>query len=118
MMLLGTFLVLIFSDPLVDCLDEWGTRLNVKSFYIAFILAPFASNASELLSAYNYAVKKTSNSITTSLSTLVGAACMNNTFCLGVMYALIYFKGLAWQFKAETFSIMLVQWVIGFLAIF
>lgn len=117
MMGLGTLMVVVFSDPLVDCLTELGSRLNVKSFYIAFILAPFASNASELLSAYNYAVKKTSSSITTSLSTLVGAACMNNTFCLAVMYALVYFKGLAWQFKAETLSIVLVQWVIGLSAI-
>merc|ERR1719375_1306120 len=114
---LGTLRVLVFSDPLVDCLTEWGKRLKISSFYVAFVLAPFASNASELLSAYNYAVKKTSSSITTSLSTLVGAACMNNTFCLGVMFALVYFKELAWQFKAETLSIMLVQWFIGFLAI-
>jgi len=117
MMAAGTALTLLFSDPLVDCLTEWGTRMDVSPFYVAFILAPFASNASELLSAYNYAVKKTGNSITTSLSTLIGAACMNNTFCLAVMYCLIYFKSLAWQFKAETISIVAVQFLIGILAI-
>jgi hypothetical protein len=26
------------------------------------------------------------------MSTLLGAACMNNTFCLGIFLALIYFK--------------------------
>merc|ERR1719197_1890118 len=90
--------------------------MGVPSFYVAFVLAPFASNASELLSAYNYAIKKTSSSITTSLSTLIGAACMNNTFCLGIFFALIWAKHLAWQFTAETISIMLVQWIIGILA--
>merc|ERR1739848_732518 len=67
LMSIGTLLVLIFSDPLVDNLSELGNRFNVSPFYVAFILAPFASNASELLSAYNYAIKKSTNSITTSL---------------------------------------------------
>merc|ERR1740122_802611 len=98
----GTFLVLIFSDPMVDALGEWGNRLNVNPFYISFLLAPFASNASELLSAYTYAKKKSEKSITTSLSTLIGAACMNNTFVLGIFLCLMYVQRLAWQFTAET----------------
>lgn len=117
MMALGTLLVLIFSDPMVDCLSEWGTRLQISPFYVSFTLAPFASNASELLSAYTYAKKKTEKSITTSFSTLVGAACMNNTFVLGIFLALIYIQGLAWQFTAETIAMVLIQWIIGFLAL-
>jgi len=117
LMFLGTALVLIFSDPLVDNLSAIGNRVGVPPFYVAFVLAPFASNASELLAAYNYAIKKTRRDITTSLATLVGAACMNNTFCLAIFYALIYCKGLAWQFTAETIAIVLVQWIIGAIAI-
>eukprot|EP00413_Alexandrium_margalefii_P045380 CAMPEP_0204586272 /NCGR_PEP_ID=MMETSP0661-20131031/47396_1 /ASSEMBLY_ACC=CAM_ASM_000606 /TAXON_ID=109239 /ORGANISM="Alexandrium margalefi, Strain AMGDE01CS-322" /LENGTH=522 /DNA_ID=CAMNT_0051595899 /DNA_START=64 /DNA_END=1632 /DNA_ORIENTATION=- len=117
MMGLGTFLVLIFSDPMVDVLSNWGVRLGISPFYISFILAPFASNASELLSAYTYAVKKSQKSMTTSLSTLIGAACMNNTFCLAVFLALVYCKSLAWQFTAETLAIVVIQWVIGGLVI-
>jgi Ca2+/Na+ antiporter len=116
MMSLGTFVVLVVSDPFVDLLTAWGDRLGIPAFYISFVVAPFASNASELLSAYTYAKKKNTKAMTTSLSTLIGAACMNNTFCLGIFFALIYAKGLAWQFTAETASIMLVQWIIGLLA--
>lgn len=117
MMGVGTIAVLIFSDPMVDVLSEWGKRLGVSPFYISFIVAPFASNASELLSAYTYAAKKSSKSITTALSTLVGAACMNNTFCLAIFLALVYFKDLAWEFTAETIAIVVVQFVIGGLVI-
>jgi Ca2+/Na+ antiporter len=116
MMALGTAVVLVVSDPFVDLLTAWGDRLDIPAFYISFVVAPFASNASELLSAYTYAKKKSPKAMTTSLSTLIGAACMNNTFCLGIFYALIWAKGLAWQFTAETISIMLVQWIIGLLA--
>jgi hypothetical protein len=113
----GTFLVLLFSDPFVEVLAEWSKRYGVSPFYVAFVFAPFASNASELLAAYNYAVKKTAKSMTTSLSTLVGAACMNNTLCLAIFFALIYAKGLAWTFTAETISIITVQWLIAALTL-
>merc|ERR1711862_287675 len=110
-------LVLIFSDPMVDVLGAWGKTLNISSFYISFVLAPFASNASELIGASNYAKKKTQKVMTTSLSTLIGAACMNNTFCLSIFFALIWKQGIAWQFTAETVAIVVPQWIIGFLAI-
>lgn len=113
----GTFLVLVFSDPMVDVLGAWGVELGIPAFYISFVLAPFASNASELIAAANYASKKTQKAMTTSLSTLVGAACMNNTFCLAIFYALIWTQDLAWQFTAETISIVVIQWMIGFVAI-
>merc|ERR1740117_1708659 len=102
MMALGTATVVLVSDPFVDVLTNWGSRLGINPFYISFVVAPFASNASELLSAYTYAKKKTKKAITTSLSTLIGAACMNNPLCLGIFFGLIYAKGLAWKFKAET----------------
>merc|ERR1719199_796484 len=108
-MTLGTVVVVVISDPFVDLLTEWGSRLGIEPFYIAFVVAPFASNASELLSAYTYAKKKNTKAMTTSLSTLIGAACMNNTFCLAIFYALIYCRGLAWHFTAETIAIMLIQ---------
>mmetsp|Transcript_45513 Transcript_45513/g.121823 ORF Transcript_45513/g.121823 Transcript_45513/m.121823 type:complete len:393 (+) Transcript_45513:1-1179(+) len=117
MMGAGTFLVLIFSDPMVDCLGELGKRLDISPFYVSFVLAPFASNASELLAAYTYACKKTEANMTTSLSTLLGAACMNNTFVFAIFLALVYKQGLAWQFTAETLSMILIQWIIGILAI-
>jgi len=117
MMGLGTVLVLIFSDPMVDVLAEIGVRTNISAFYISFVLAPLASNASELLASYNYAAKRTSKTMTTSLVQLEGAACMNNTFCLAIFYGLIYFRGLAWQFTAETISIVLVQFIMGGVAL-
>jgi len=117
-MAMGLFLVLIFSDPTVDLLSEIGKRLQISPFYISFVLAPLASNASELVAAYNYASKRTAKAMTTSLSTLTGAAIMNNTFCLGIFLALVYFKKLAWEFSAETIVIILIEMIIGLSVIF
>lgn len=113
MMGLGTLLVVVFSDPMVDLLGAMGKQLGIGAFYIAFVLAPMASNASELVAASNYAAKKTMKSMTTSLSTLEGAAVMNNTFTTGVFMVLIYARGIAWEFQAETIVIVFIQICMG-----
>jgi len=111
---LGTILVLVFSDPMVDILNNFSTRTGIPAFYISFVLAPLVSNASELIAAYNYAKKKTSKSIAISLSTLTGAACMNNTFCLMIFFLLIFSLKLNWDFTAETLVIFFAQLVMYF----
>lgn len=70
MMAIGTAIVLVISDPMVEVLGEIGNRTGIPAFYISFVLAPLASNASELIAAYNYAQKKTVKTISISLATL------------------------------------------------
>ena len=111
-MVLGTLLVLIFSDPMVDVLQELAYRINVSPFYVSFVLAPIAANASEIISSVYYARKKTSKSISVALSTLEGAAAMNNTFCLSILLGLIYFRNLVWEYTAETIAIITAQLLI------
>jgi len=113
MLTLGTALVLLFSDPMVDVLQEMATRINISPFYVSFVLAPLAANASEVIALRYYATKKTRKTITVSLTALEGAACMNNTFCLSIFMGLIYVRGLAWQYTAETIAIVVVQLIMG-----
>jgi len=113
----GTILVCLFANPAVDVFDEWGVKWGISSFYVGFLLAPFASNASELLVAYGMALRQSSKSVTCSFESLIGAACMNNTLCLAVFFALIYFRDLAWKFKAETLAIMIIQWLMAIIVL-
>ncbi len=103
MMGLGTIVVLLFSDPMVDVLAELGNRIHVPPFYVAFVLAPVASNASELIASIKYAMKKTKKTITISIGALEGAACMNNTFCLALFLLLIIAKDLVSAFFSILF---------------
>jgi Ca2+/Na+ antiporter len=125
MMAVGTVTVVLFSDPMVDILSELGKRTGIPAFYVSFVLAPLASNASELIAAYKYAQKKTKKTATIALSALEGAACLNNTFCLAIFLALVFFREetksgvtirLGWQYSAETISILFVQIVMFFIA--
>ena len=114
---LGTLMVLVFSDPAVGVVCELGKRTGIPTFYLSFVLAPLFSNASELIAAYHYAQQRTRKSITVALSSLEGAAIMNNTYCLGIFYALVYFRGIKWNFFPQVVAILFVQIVVGFLAI-
>lgn len=109
----GTLLVCLFSDPMVDVLDQMGDRTGLGSFAVSFLLAPIASNAAELVASYKSSLKKTKASISLSLATLQGAACMNNTFGLGIFMFLVYVKGLAWTYLAETLTILVVEVIMG-----
>ena len=109
MMFFGVFIVILFSDPLVDVLNELGEICGISPFYVSFVLAPLASNASEIISAYYYAEKKTTKTVTISLCTLMGAAILNNTFVLGIFLSLLKFRGLDWEVSAETISIFCVE---------
>lgn len=55
---------------MVDVLGVLGDRTGISSFYISFVLAPLASNASELIAAFNYSLKKTSRTIVISFAAL------------------------------------------------
>ena len=86
----GTAIVLLLSDPMCDVLSELGARTGIPAFYVAFVLAPLASNASEVIASYSYACKKTATTMTVSLSALEGAAIMNNSFVLSIFTLLMY----------------------------
>lgn len=80
MLAIGTAIVIYFSDPMVDVMQEIAVRASIPPFYVSFVLAPLASNASEVVASMYYASKKTRKTISVSLSALEGAASMNNTF--------------------------------------
>jgi len=114
----GTALVLLFSDPMTDMLGVIGNKMGVNPFYISFIFAPLASNASELVSSMKLAVPKTQSSMVQALATLEGAAIMNNSFCLAIFLILIIWKGLVWEFTAETVSILFIQLCMAYMVLF
>jgi len=111
-MVAGLALVGVFSDPMVDVLAKFGAFIQVPAFYISFIITPLCSNASELIASIVFASKKTVVSSSMTYSQLYGASTMNATLGLGIFYALIYFRKLAWTFSAETMSILMVTWFV------
>ena len=146
LLFIGTALVVVFSDPMVDVIGDFGDTIGVSPFYVSFVVTPLCSNASELISSLIFASRKRrkNSSLTfvffiflSSLfslfsppffflfllsfltrriprySALYGAATMNNTLCLGIFYALVYFRSLEWVFSSETLAILVVILCVG-----
>eukprot|EP00457_Paulinella_chromatophora_P002159 gb/GEZN01002163.1/.p1 GENE.gb/GEZN01002163.1/~~gb/GEZN01002163.1/.p1 ORF type:complete len:753 (+),score=68.42 gb/GEZN01002163.1/:137-2395(+) len=113
LLFIGTVMVTIFSDPMVEVIGVFGKTIGVDPFYVSFIVTPLASNASEVIASLMIASKKTNAAMAVTSSVLYGAATMNNTFCLAIFLALVYFQGLAWSFSAEVIAILTVTMICG-----
>lgn len=49
---------------------------------------------------------------------IYGAVTMNNTMCLGIFFAIVYFRSLQWDFSAEIFVIFFATLLMGSVAAF
>ncbi|KAJ0694892.1 putative EF-hand domain, calcium/proton exchanger, sodium/calcium exchanger membrane region [Helianthus annuus] len=113
-LLLGTCIAAAFADPLVDAVGGFSTATSIPSFYISFIFLPLATNSSDAVSAIIFATRKKQRSASLTFSELYGAVTMNNNIlCLSVFLALVYVRGLTWDFSSEVLVILIVCIVMG-----
>lgn len=113
LLLLGAVIAAAFADPLVDAVGNFSSATSIPSFFISFIALPFATNSSEAVSAIIFASRKKLRSASLTFSELYGAATMNNILCLSVFLALVYARGLVWDFSSEVLVILIVCIVMG-----
>jgi Ca2+/Na+ antiporter len=78
-MLVGAALAAAFADPMVDSIGNFSAASRVPPFFVAFVVTPFASNASELLSSIIFAKRRRKRNISLTFSQVYGAVTMNNT---------------------------------------
>lgn len=100
---------LFLSSPFTPHLSSIG----VKPFYVSFLITPFASNAAEVIASLIFAMGKTNVSMGLTLSSLYGAASMNNTFCVAIFLALICIRELPWRYTAEVITIISVELAVA-----
>lgn len=116
LLLLGTAIAAIFADPLVDAVDNFSSATSIPTFFISFVALPLATNSSEAVSAIIFASRKKIRSASLTFSELYGAVTMNNVLCLSVFLALVYVRGLVWDFSSEVLVILIVCLVMGIFA--
>lgn len=112
-LILGTIIAASFADPLVGAVDGFSAATSIPSFFISFIALPLATNSSEAVSAIIFATRKKKRSASLTFSELYGAVTMNNILCLSVFLALVYVRGLTWDFSSEVLVILIVCIVMG-----
>ncbi|PIM99932.1 hypothetical protein CDL12_27561 [Handroanthus impetiginosus] len=115
LLLLGTVIAAAFADPLVDAVDNFSAATNIPTFFISFIVLPLATS-NEAVSAIIFASRKKLRSTSLTFSMLYGAVTMHNVLCLSVLLALVYMRGLVWNFSSEVLVILIVCIMMGTLA--
>ncbi|KAG2372009.1 Sodium/calcium exchanger [Vigna angularis] len=118
LLLLGTIIAAAFADPLVDVVDNFSEATSIPAFFISFIALPLATNSSEAVSAIIFASRDKRQTASLTFSELYGAVTMNNVLCLSVFLALVYARGLTWDFSSEVLVILVVCLVVGVFASF
>lgn len=79
LLLVGAGTAAVFADPMVDSIGAFSKASGIPPFFVAFVVTPFASNASELLSSIIFARKRHKRNISLTFSQIYGAITMNNT---------------------------------------
>lgn len=113
LIVLGTGLVTVFSDAMVDSIDSFGKQTGVPNFTMGFIICPYVSNASELLSSLQLAAHKKKKNASVAFAQIYAAVIMNNCICSGVFLMLVWARGLEWIYVIEVFSVVFVIWAIS-----
>lgn len=113
----GGFVVTIFSDPTVEVIGALGQKCGIPAFYLSFIFTPIFSNSSEIFASLKFAAKRTDVSLGLTLSSLYGAATMNNSCLLAVFLSLIFFRGIPWTATIEVSVMLAVMYTVGVLGL-
>ena len=107
MMVVGTLICAVFSDPLVGAISMVGKKSGIAPFFVSAVVTPFCSNASELYASLKFAAAKQQAKNSVTFSQLYSAAIMNNTLALGVFCLLVHMQGLVWLFWYVHFAPLL-----------
>eukprot|EP00850_Spirogloea_muscicola_P002842 SM000011S19020 [mRNA] locus=s11:414121:418397:+ [translate_table: standard] len=109
----GVVIVSVFADPTVDAINGFSKASGIPPFFVAFVVSPLASNASELVSSILFAMKRRKRTASLTYSQIYGAITMNNTMCLGIFLVIVYLRGLTWDFSSEVTVIIASTVIVG-----
>lgn len=86
---------------------------GIPAFFVGFVVTPFASNSSELVSSLRFAAKKRTKNISLTFSQVYGAVTMNNTLVLGVFLLVVWYQDLSWTYTSEVAIIVGTTLLVG-----
>ncbi|KAI3774957.1 hypothetical protein L1987_49522 [Smallanthus sonchifolius] len=118
LLVLGIAMLALLAEPLIHSVQNVSNAASIPSFFISFILVPLATNARAAISAIKTASQKKEQTTSLTFYELYDGVFMNNVLGFSVLLAVIYFRGLAWDFSAEVLVVLIVSIIMGTAASF
>ncbi|CAI9286509.1 unnamed protein product [Lactuca saligna] len=112
-LVVGITMLALLAEPLIHSVHDVSTAANIPSFFISFILVPLATNARAAISAIKTASQRNERTTSLTFSELYDGVFMNNVLGFSVLLAVIYFRGLTWDFSAEVLIVLIVCMIMG-----
>ncbi|XP_058197527.1 sodium/calcium exchanger NCL2-like isoform X2 [Rhododendron vialii] len=116
--ILGAAIVSFLAEPLIYSILDLSTALGLSTFYISFVIIPFALKFKMAVSAIFPASQKSLKTASLTFSEIYGGVVMNNITGLSILLAIVYIKGLTWDYSVEVLVVLVVCAIIGLLAFF
>ncbi|KAJ0530633.1 putative EF-hand domain, sodium/calcium exchanger membrane region, EF-hand domain pair [Helianthus annuus] len=113
LLVLGITMLALLAEPLIHSVQNVSSAANIPSFFISFILVPLATNARAVIIAVKTARKGNERTTSLTFSEIYDGVFMNNVLGFSVLLAVIYFRGLAWDFSAEVLVVLIVTIIMG-----
>ncbi|KAK8633393.1 hypothetical protein V6N13_014239 [Hibiscus sabdariffa] len=117
-MVLGIIILGFLAEPLIHSVQSFSKAANIPSFFISFILVPLTTNARVASAAIAAAWRKKPRTTSLTFSEIYSGALMNNVVGFAVLLALVYARGLSWEFSGEVLVVLMVCLVMGLIASF
>ncbi|KAI3716232.1 hypothetical protein L6452_23431 [Arctium lappa] len=118
LLMLGIAMLALLAEPLIHSVQNVSGAANVPSFFVSFILVPVATNARAAISAIQTVNQRNERTTSLTFSELYDGVFMNNVLGFSVLLAVIYFRGLTWDFSAEVLVVLMVCSIMGAAASF
>ncbi|GKA93164.1 sodium/calcium exchanger NCL2-like protein, partial [Tanacetum coccineum] len=113
LLMLGIAMLTLLAEPLIHSVQNVSTGANIPSFFVSFIFVPLATNARAAISAIQTANQGKERTTSLTFSELYNSVFMNNVLGFSVLLAVIYFRGLTWQFSGELLAVFMVCIAVG-----
>ncbi|KAL8110933.1 sodium/calcium exchanger NCL1-like [Apium graveolens] len=118
LLVLGIAMLAVLAEPLIHSVQKFSSSANIPSFYVAFILVPFATSARTTISAIGAVREKIPKSTRLTFSEIYDAVFMNNVLGFSVLLFVVCFRGVIWHFSAEVMIVVIVCSIMGLIASF
>ncbi|XP_015576901.2 sodium/calcium exchanger NCL2 [Ricinus communis] len=116
LVVLGVAIVSSLGMPLINNTQLLSERIGISSFYISFVVLPFAVNFKTAMATIFPASQKKEEASSIMFSEIYGAVFMNNVSGLLTLLALIWARGFTWDYSAEVIVLLVVSAIIGAIA--
>ncbi|XP_019097647.1 PREDICTED: uncharacterized protein LOC104776935 [Camelina sativa] len=111
--IIGILIVSFLAKPFMMNIELLSVSAGVPSFYVVFAVIPLARNLKNALSAH-FCRKKDQARITSDIfSDIYRDVTLNNLLGITIILAIVYLRGLTWDYSTEVLIIVIVGLIIG-----